>query len=595
MVLAQGLGPNGVRDATAAGITPAATMTPAAGIIPDPGEPTLARARALTDQRDFSGALALYRRLLEQRPRDDDLAIEIARVLGFADRNAESAALYRQLLDFAPQRRGDVLLALAWQTLWSGEAESALALFAEALAPAPDGRTGIRAEARADAWRGLAEAHQMLGRLEDALVAYGRALEFKPADLAIERRRAQLLLWLDRHDESIAAFEALLARHPADRASALGLAQARNFAGRHRSALATWRGIGAPTDDAERFEVARALRWAGFDDLAHQQLEGVAIPDAQWLRVWRTAREVRPAVWATLERSTDRDRLETRSSQLGATLRVAPARHLDIAWRRVDLSEPGTAARGDRLAATYGWRVGDPYASGGTFWPSLSLAANRYPDWSPMTGAARLRWQPRDGLRLDADWSREPIETPLALLNRVTVATASLGVEWRPTPRWSASGNLAALRFDDGNRRLRFSGRADYALRFRPKVTLGLEGQVFSASDPTGPEQPARGYWNPRRYQEARVYLGVLHDARPWEFQARLGFGLSRETDGFGNRSSGSPDVWELAAVRDLSTAWRARLFAGGSGSALSGGLASASGGTGYWRRYLGATLTGWW
>ena len=36
---------------------------------------------------------------------------------------------------------------------------------------------------------------------------------------------------------------------------------------------------------------------------------------------------------------------------------------------------------------------------------------------------------------------------------------------------------------------------------------------------------------------------------------------------------------------------WRVRLYAGGSGSAMG----SASGGSGYWRRYLGATLTGWW
>jgi hypothetical protein len=198
---------------------------------------------------------------------------------------------------------------------------------------------------------------------------------------------------------------------------------------------------------------------------------------------------------------------------------------------------------------------------------------------------------PRDGLRVDAEWSREVIETPLALSNRVTVDVAALGAEWRPDPRWSAAVSLAALRFDDGNQRHRINGRVDYALRFRPKVVVGLEGQAFSSSDPTGPQRAARGYWNPRHYNEARAYVGLYHDAQPWEIQARLGFGVSRETDGFGNRSSGSPNLWEFSLGRDLSPLWRLRLFAGGSGS----GLGSASGGSGYWRRYVGATVTGWW
>ena len=546
---------------------------------------TIERARALMQARDYPASIALYQGLRVQSPRDDDLAIELARVLGYADRNRESAALYRELLAFAPQRRDDVLDSLAWQSLWGGDAAGAEPLFVELT------RSARPLAIRTEAWRGLAEARQTLGRLDDALLAYDGALALKPDDLPMQRRRAQMLLWVDRHAESIAAFEALTAKYPEDRLSGLGLAQARNFAGRHRAALATWRGIGAPANHDERLEVARALRWAGFEDLAHDTLDGVPLADAQWLRRWRTSRELRPTAWATLERATDRDRLVTRAALLGATARLGPARSVDVAWRRVDLSDPFGAARGDRLSATYGWRIGDPYAASGTVWPSLTLAANRYPQWSPVTGSARVKWVPRDGLRVDAEWSREVIETPLALSNRVTVDVAALGAEWRPDPRWSAAASLAALRFDDGNQRHRINGRIDYALRFRPKVVVGLEGQAFSSSDPTGPPRAARGYWNPRHYNEARAYVGLYHDAQPWEIQARLGLGVSRETDGFGNRSSGSPNLWEFSLGRDLSPLWRLRLFAGGSGS----GLGSASGGSGYWRRYVGATVTGWW
>ncbi len=545
----------------------------------------LARARALTERREYPGALELYRQLRERSPRNDDLAIEVARVLGYADRNADAAALYREVIGFAPTRRRDVLESLAWQTLWADDPAGAEPLFVELTG------NDWPAAVRGPAWRGLAEARQALGRLDAALAAYEGALALAPDDRALARRRAQTLLWMDRHDEAIAAFEALIAKDPADRLSGHGLAQARNYAGRHRAALSTWRGIGEARDNDERLERARALQWAGFEDLAHQALDGVPLADAQWLRAWRTGRELRPSTWGAWDRITDRDRLEVKAWQLGATWRAGGGRSVDVGWRRADLSDPNGAARGDRLWLTVTDRWGGPESARGTFWPSVTLAANHWPGWSPVTGAARVRWVPADGWRFDAELGREVIETPLAISRQVSVVVGALGAEWRPNPRWSVAGQLASLRFDDGNQRWRATARVDYALRFRPKVVVGLEGQTFTSSDPTGPSVIARGYWNPRRYQEARAYIGLYHDAHPWEFQARLGAGTSRELDGFGNRASGSPNLWELVIARDFSPAWRGRLVAGGSGS----GLGSASGGTGYWRRYVGASLTGWW
>jgi len=545
----------------------------------------LGTARRLAQANDYARALPIYQMLLASDPTDVELSIEVARVLGFSDRNAESAALYRRVIAMAPARRAELLDSLAWQTLWGGDAAAAEPLFIEVAG------MSLPVPVRAGAWRGAAEARQTLGRLDDSLRAYDAAVALAPDDRALLRRRAQMLLWLDRHAESIAAYEALAAADPNDRLTQVGLAQALNFAGRHRQALATWHAAGAPVGPEESREVARGLAWAGFPDHAFATLQDATLPDAVFLRDWRVRREVRPAAWAAYEWSRDRERLDTRALTLGTQLRLASARTVEFAWRRFDLSEPAGAARGDRLSAGYAWRHGDPYSRMGTLWPSVSVAANQYLGWAPLAGAARLRWVPRDLLRLDAEWSRETIETATALANRVTVTTASLAADWRPTPRWSAGGSTALLRFDDGNLRARVTGRADYALRFSPKVVLGLEGQAFRSSDPTDAARPGRGYWNPRSYQEARAYAGVFHDFQPWEFQGRVGLGVSREVDGFGTSGSGSPNVWELALARDLGPGWRARLYAGGSGS----NFGAAAGGAGYWRRFAGAALTGWW
>ena len=210
----------------------------------------LARARELVDRGRYAQALGHYEPLLAQRPDDDDLLIEVARVLGFADRNAESADAYRR--------------SLAWQTLWSGEAACAEAWFLESAA--------LDAQP-ADAWRGVAEARQQREDLRGALDAYREALRLDPDDATNARRAAQILVWLGRTDEGVAAFEALLARDPEDRRSRLGLARALNDAGRHRAAVLEYRNAQiAPLDDETRFDYARALSWAGFDDLADREL-----------------------------------------------------------------------------------------------------------------------------------------------------------------------------------------------------------------------------------------------------------------------------------------------------------------------------------
>jgi tetratricopeptide (TPR) repeat protein len=507
----------------------------------------LGAARAAVERRDFGAALPAYDALVAARPADADLLIEAARVYGFADRNAEAAALYRRALAAAPRRRHDIVPSLAWQLLWSGGPAEAAALFEELAELGPG---------NADAHDGLGQAYDALGRHDEAAAAFRKAIALKPGDARLKQRAAKSLLWADRPREAVAAYEL----------------------------------AGAATDPAARAELARAYAWAGFEDRALPLLQHAAEADAVWLRDFRVARELAPYVFGSVEHTIDRDRLETLAFTLGGGRRLAGGPALEAQVRKISLRDANGAPDGAEAQLAAHWRIGTPDGAGGTLWPTLALRAARIDGWSPLTGAARVKWIPRDRLRVDAEVAREWITTPLALENRVTVDVASIGADLRPLPALTLAGALAALHFDDGNRRTRLHARAEYTLRANPRFGIGVEAMGFDSSRPTGPDVPARGYWNPERYREARLYAVYSIERRPWDFQARLGAGTSRETDGFGDTGTGHPNVWELAVGYDLSATLRARLAVGGSGS----GLGLAGGGAGYWRRAASVSLVGW-
>jgi hypothetical protein len=324
-------------------------------------------------------------------------------------------------------------------------------------------------------------------------------------------------------------------------------------------------------------------------------------PDAQWLRDFRTGRELRHWADAGVEFSTDSDELDTRLVTGVFGWRVTPSSSLDVGVRLVDLNEPVREADGQRLALTWRARIGATDAIGapadaGPVWTALSIQANKYDDWltrddwQPVTGFARARWMATDTLRIDGEAGREVVETPLSISNRVTANTLAVGADWRWQPRSSVAAAIASLDFSDDNRRTRVNLRADHRVMNRPRVVVGVEAQAFRSSDPTSDTQPYVGYWNPRDYQEARVYAVVEHEARPWDFRMKVGVGASREEDGWGNRSSGNPNVLELSAAYDLDKSVQLRAYAGGSG----GSMGVTGGGEGYWRRYVGVAVTGW-
>ncbi|HRI18176.1 MAG TPA: hypothetical protein PL196_06605, partial [Burkholderiaceae bacterium] len=278
---------------------------------------------------------------------------------------------------------------------------------------------------------------------------------------------------------------------------------------------------------------------------------------------------------------------------------IAPGWVIEGGYRYANLDSPQGTVGANRLFGTLRGAIGTPgLAPPGLLIPMLSLGLNDYAGWRPTTGNASLRWLPADLWRLTADLGREVVETPQAIANRITADTFALGAEVRLPPRWTVAATVSALNFSDGNDRRRVSGRIDYAVRLgQPRVVVGVDGAAFTDSLPASYATPLppgtlppQGYWNPERYAEGRVFVGVYSEPQPWEWYARAALGLSRETDGDGNVSDGHPNLLEVGIAHDLSPSLRWRFFAGGSGSSFAVG----NGGTGYWRRYLGFTLYGW-
>lgn len=540
----------------------------------------LRQARAATERRDYPAALADYRLLVQQRPADADLLIEAARVHGFADRNADAAALYRQALAAAPSRRADIVPSLAWQSLWGGTPAEAAELFAQwAVTAGP---------ARAEALDGLGQARQALGDQAGALEAYQQAHALAPEQLRLHRRLALSLLWNGREEEAIEALSRLVSRAPGDRDLAWALANARNFAGLHRAALADFGRQAAPVHPGERADLARAWRWAGYEDRAWPLLADPTDSDSAWLRDWRVRRELAPFGYTTVERVEDRDDLVARARVVGAGWHPSPGATLDFQLRRLSLDDVFGDPQASQFQASYRWRLGEPDSPWGTWWPTVALRASHFPGWSPLTPTARLLWVPQDRWRVDAEATRELVEAPRAVSNRVSVDVVSFGVEHRPDARWMWAGSTAVLRFDDGTTRWRAGGRVERVLLPRPRVVAGVEANAFErVSDGNGAD---RGYWNPRRYAEARAYAGLTHEMRPLDLLLRLGLGLSHEVDGGGTGSSGRPHLWELGVGWDATPGLRLRLVMGGSGQ----GLGLRGGGAGYWRRYVNLSANAW-
>ncbi|MFH1812714.1 MAG: tetratricopeptide repeat protein [Pseudomonadota bacterium] len=659
----------------------------------------LGRARSQVQSKDYAGALDTHARLAQVERSDAERTAEVARVLGYADRNADAVAGYRRAIELAPERRADWLLPLAWQTLWAGDAVAARALFAEAHA------AGLGLP---DTWRGLAQSCAALDRHHCAAEAWGKLLQASPDDRPARRGLARALLWSDRYDEAETEYRRLLTDQPDDAEARQGLAQVLNFSGRHRAAAAEFERIPTPTDgkgdEGRRVSHARALYWAGYADKAMALLEPLDDPNARWLRDWRIRREVQNYASATLDYSEDADRLSIVAPSATVGLRLSPTDTFEVnvngaslhgydqplqsiyrdtagglgfvvsdlnggnaaaaartatevydsligalADQRVS-SVPGLnelrgdldsalgrdireavaandavrlnnllsspegnalisrvaanaqkvidsrpAARqsvsGTEVFASYSWRIGDVDSPRGTLRPSVSLGVRDYDGWQSLAWRLRARYDPADLWRIDAEVGNGLINTIGAIRNRVTYTSTSVGLQYTPAPRWEFASSLAFLSFDDGNDRVRLTWRAGRAVQLQPaRIILGMEGNVFTDSRPWTDRFFNRGYYNPDRYFENRLFAALYRERQRWTYYAKAAIGRYNEFDGFGSRASGNNYLLEGWVAYDIGPGWQLRAAAGMSDSEAG----SPGGGSGYWRRFGSVTLNAW-
>lgn len=462
---------------------------------------------------------------------------------------------------------------------------AALPLYEQLLAQAPADADLLIEAARVFGWA------DRNGRSADL---YRQALAAAPARRAdIVPSLAWQTLWAADATTALPLFEEAARLRPGDRALAWGLGHVLNATGRHREALATFRRWAPPATDAERLDLARAWRWAGYEDRAEPLLRDAREPEAVWLREHRLARDIAPYAFGSLELTEDRDTLRSRSLVLGAGWQAFAGITVELGGRHVGLDDDFGTASARSFEASARGRWGEPDSPWGTFWPQVALRQHSIGGWHPTTSALRLKWVPADRWRVDAERTRELVETPRAFANRVTVDVSSIGADWRRDERLMLTGALARLRFDDGTVRQRVVARAEWAWLTRPRWTFGAELHRFERTQEGAPGADARGYWNPRRYDEQRLFSAYTWERRPWDLQARLGLGRSREVDSAGNVGHGSPHLWEVALGYDVSPSLRWRVAAGGSGQGL-GLSGSGASGAGYWRRWAQVGLNGW-
>ena len=539
------------------------------------GSPALANSldalRHYVDARQYRAALPGYEQLLAQRPNDTDLLIEAARVYAWDDQHARAIQLYQRVIEIAPQRTGDVRLALAWQLAWSGQQAAALPLFEAELQTRPDNN---------EALYGLAESASMLNRLPEALSSYRRLLQRDPNDLKAAKGEARVLEWMGQNQPAVAAYERILATHPDDREARLRLARAHNALGLNQQAarelIPLVNDASAPDD---RLELARALRWSGLDEMALKATDGMTGPAAQPFRT-QVQRDLASRVGVTAAHSNDSDQLDVDTTKLYAKINSGPGQDFAFSVRHARLSQHGSQLSGNTYLLSYGSRLGGPDSGYGIVWPRLELGQRRYADWQSAAWKAQIKWLPADLWRVDVEAGNDIVENIASIHNRVKFDYASAGFDYRFAPRWLGSFGMLAGRFDDGNRRTRVAGRIEYLSLLQPRITFGIAAMGFNDS---APPVPYRGYYSPDQYREIKLTAALEAERAGWNWQLNGALGRLQENANAGNTLY----ALEASATRPLDDWGTLRFYAGRSDSAA----LSQGSGSGYTRNYIGATF----
>lgn len=568
-------------------------------------------ARRHVERGDYSSAIPLYEQLVAQHGGDVDLLTEAARVLGRADRLDDAERLFNAALMHKPDDVG-ARAGLANVLNFSGRHRAAVAEFAKVL-PTEDEGVQLNA-ARAYYWAGFADHAYPL--IEHTSLGEGQWLRDYRVGRELKHYASASADWswdADKLNIFQPSFSVGWRRSGGEVADVtLRLPQLSGPDVPRRNAYDDAAAfVGSVSDVFTVFQQAVTNNDAtilanklNYDSLATLQ-QRLSRADAALAANGETSVS-QGAVSSVLGalRSVDPSLLQPQNatqllnylkSPAGQQLLAQVAGNQALAQQVAQQAAANERARRYRVSGTevmgsYTWRLGDVASPWGTAWTTVGLGARDYAGWTTLAWRARARYLPADLWRIDIDAGNGVVETIGAIRNRVYFDQITAAAQYQPTPRWELFGGAGIAAFDDGNVRSRVFWRTDYAVWTKPKILLGVEGYAFDDTQPTGPTVRDRGYYNPERYVENRLFAALYREIRPWEFYVKVGAGRYSEVDGWGTHSGGPTRMWEAWVAYDLDKSLRLRAYAGGSDSSASAG----GGGAGYWRNYIGIALIGW-
>lgn len=514
---------------------------------------------------DVQAATPLYEARLAADSSDATALHRVALVRAWAERYAESLALFDRLLRIDPANR-EARVDRARVLAWRGDPGAAARALDPLLAADPGYLPALQARAQFESWAGA---------YDEALATYGRIQEITPDDRSTGLSRARVLSWASRFDAAVAAYDSLLARNPRDTEALLGLGTVLAWASRLDSAEAVygrvlalepgnaealrglartaawggrlvaaerrWRALAArdPNDAAAWVGLSQTLRWQGRDGAALEAARrAIAIAptdrDAREALGW-ARQAVAPRVSASYVSERDSDGNEIGTVSASSAIRPAGPRtelRVDV-YRRVATDDADPAEwRSLGVAGTL-WLQAEPgWALTGTVGTSLYDAD----DVDPLpTYRLGLSSPGRYRVTANAGYARYALDGSASLIrNEVYLDELSAGLGWAPAQGWTLSAGAGAASFrsreGEGDANRRMNGSLAVARRVAPPLTVGLGFRAFGFE-----RDETLGYFDPDFYGLAELTARWLREWRHWSVSAEVAPGVQQV------RSDGDP------------------------------------------------------
>lgn len=456
----------------------------------DPSPASIAIFRLATlrswDNR-LDEAVALYRRYINQEPRDAEGRLALARTLAWGGHYANAIAIYDSLIA-ARQRYRDAVLDRAQTLAWAGRLDEALATYKTWLHEHSPDRDASIAYARALAWNGqLDEAESMYTQLA------------KTGNAAAKKGLARLIGWRGELERSERTWRQVLDTDPNDPEALTGLAQILTWQGRQtdaETALQLALRVNPSYGDARTL-----LRWVQADLGPSVTITGLSINDSDDNRSTTLSVDYTARAWWN---GAIGGRYAERSANFAAIDSRADAASVFARWQ----------------PASSSWQL---RAEGGATRHSSTLAPSPVPQRTIGSGALRVSGNVGRSLTIGVSGARAAFDETALLIAHGVVSSDVTGEAAMALPaRFTLSGAASRARLTGGTRE---NARDAFSSTLRwthsRNWSLAVGGRQFGY-DTTS----ADGYFAPRRYTLVEAGgRGHIGGNLGWNADADVGIG----------------------------------------------------------------------